>query len=70
MPTQERHRRSRPGNEAASLHADATNPSRDAARAVHYLKAIGGIRRERDETLAREAQEKRAPTSQMSGLLS
>ena len=55
--------------DAASLHSDATNPSRDAARAVHYIKAIGAIRRERDETLAREAQANQAPTSEMSGLL-
>ena len=56
-------------NEAASLHADATNPSQDAARAVHYVKAMGAIRRERDETLAREAHDNQAPTEEMPGLL-
>lgn len=56
-------------HEAASLHADATNPSRDAARAVHYIKTISAIRRERDQTLAREAEANQAPTSEMSGLL-
>jgi len=56
-------------SEAASLHADATNPSQDAARAVHYVKAMGAIRRERDETLAREAHDNQAPTEEMPGLL-
>ena len=54
--------------EAATLHSDATHASRDAARAVHYVKAIVAIRRRRDEILELEAEKKRAETEEMSGL--
>lgn len=49
--------------EAATLHSDAIHASRDAARAVHYVKAIVAIRRQREEILALEAVKKRGSTA-------
>lgn len=54
--------------EAATLHSDANHASRDAARAVQYVKAVVAIRRDRDETLALEAEEKRGATAQEFGM--
>ena len=54
--------------EAASLHTDATHASRDAARAMHYVKAIVAIRRQQGEILELEAERKRAATEEMAGL--
>lgn len=56
--------------ETALLHSETTNPSADAARAVHRVRVLQALRAEREQTLAREAEAKRTAAPAEAGLTS